>query len=55
MIIDMPLPMPRWEISSEIHISTAVPATRVGMIRYPRGHTPSGSRGTVGALAPAPK
>ena len=33
MIIDMPLPMPRWLISSPIHISSAVPATRVGMIR----------------------
>ena len=33
MIIDMPLPMPRWLISSPIHISTAVPATSVGMIR----------------------
>ena len=33
MIIDMPLPMPRWLISSPIHISTAVPATRVGMTR----------------------
>ena len=30
MIIAMPLPMPRWLISSPIHISTAVPATRVG-------------------------
>ncbi len=33
MIIDMPLPMPRWLISSAIHISTAVPAISVGMIR----------------------
>ena len=33
MIIDMPLPMPRWEIISPIHINTAVPATSVGMIR----------------------
>ena len=33
MIIDMPLPMPRCEISSPIHISTAVPATSVGMMR----------------------
>ena len=32
MIIDMPLPMPRWLISSPIHISTAVPATSVRMI-----------------------
>ena len=32
MTIDMPLPMPRWLISSPIHISTAVPATSVGMI-----------------------
>ncbi len=55
MIIDMPLPMPRWLISSAIHISTAVPATSVGMIRYPRGHTPSGSNGTVGAALAAEK
>ena len=33
MIIDMPLPTPRWLISSPIHINRAVPATRVGMIR----------------------
>ena len=33
MIIDMPLPMPRWEMGSPIHISTAVPATRVRMTR----------------------
>ena len=49
MTIDMPLPMPRWLISSPIHISTAVPATSVGMIRYPRGQMPSGSSGTEGA------
>ena len=33
MIIDMPLPMPRWLISSPIHISRAVPATSVRMTR----------------------
>ena len=33
MIIDMPLPMPRWLISSPIHMSIAVPATRVRMTR----------------------
>ncbi len=49
MSIDMPLPIPRWEIISPIHMSTAVPATRVGMIRYPRGQMPSGSSGTDGA------
>ena len=32
MIIDMPLPMPRWLISSPIHISSAVPATSGEMI-----------------------
>ena len=45
IIIDMPLPMPRWLISSPIHISTAVPATSVGMTMYARGQMPSGSRG----------
>jgi hypothetical protein len=29
----MPLPMPRWLISSPIHISTAVPATERGITR----------------------
>ena len=33
MTIDMPLPMPRWLMSSPIHMSTAVPATSVGMMR----------------------
>ncbi len=33
MTIDMPLPMPRWLISSPIHINSAVPATSVGMTR----------------------
>ncbi len=31
--IDMPLPIPRWLISSPIHISTAVPATSVAITR----------------------
>ncbi len=31
--IDMPLPMPRWLISSPIHINRAVPATSDRMIR----------------------
>ena len=32
MRIDIPLPMPRWVISSPIHIRTAVPPTSVAMI-----------------------
>ena len=33
MIMLMPLPMPRWLISSPIHISRAAPATSVTMTR----------------------
>jgi hypothetical protein len=33
MIIDMPLPMPRWLIISPNHISTAAPATSVMITR----------------------
>ena len=29
MMSDMPLPMPRWVISSPIHMMKAVPATKV--------------------------
>ena len=54
MIIDMPLPMPRWLISSPSHISTAVPATRVGITSRARGMK-SGSSTTDGTLPAAPK
>ena len=30
---DMPLPMPRWVMSSPIHISSAVPTVRVSTTR----------------------
>ena len=55
MIMDKPLPIPRWLMSSPSHMSTAVPATRVMMTRMPRGHMPSGSSCTFGVLCAAPK
>ncbi len=39
---DMPLPMPRWVMSSPIHINSAVPVTRVSTISRTRGAVKSG-------------
>ncbi len=54
MIIDMPLPMPRWLIISPIHINSAVPDTKVMITSRARGMN-CGSSTTLGALRPAPK
>ena len=45
---EMPLPMPRWVISSPIHMSSVVPAVSVVTIRRKRPTVRSGSR----SLAP---
>ena len=45
---EMPLPTPRWVISSPIHISSVVPAVSVVTIRMKRPTVRSGSR----SLAP---
>ncbi len=42
--IDMPLPMPRWVMSSPIHMMRAVPAVRVRTISSTRGIVKSGTR-----------
>ncbi len=49
--IDMPLPMPRWVMSSPIHISSAVPAARVRMISSTRGSVKSGQQDDVRHVA----
>ena len=40
--IDMPLPMPRWVISSPSHITSAVPAVHVRMMSAARHGVKSG-------------
>ena len=36
MMIDIPLPMPRWVMSSPSHMTKAVPAVRVRQMNAPR-------------------
>ena len=50
----MPLPMPRWVMSSPIHISSAVPAVRVSTTSSTRGSGEVGQQVEVAAL-PRPK
>ena len=40
----MPLPMPRWVMSSASHITTAVPAVKMRMMNSTRGAVKSGMR-----------
>jgi hypothetical protein len=42
--IDMPLPMPRWVMSSPIHMMSAVPAVSVRTMSRMRGMVKSGTR-----------
>ena len=49
---DMPLPMPRWVMSSPIHMRRAVPAVRVRTTSSTRGNVKSGSRTMFGTLRP---
>ena len=52
---DMPLPMPRWVMSSPIHISSAVPAVSVSTISSTRGDGRSWGPGRgSGCCAPKP-
>ena len=45
IISEMPLPMPRWVISSPIHISSTVPAVSEMTIRKTCGGSKSGMTG----------
>ena len=49
---EMPLPTPRWVISSPIHISSVVPAVSVITIRMKRPTVRSGSRFVAPIAAP---
>jgi hypothetical protein len=53
--IDMPLPMPRWVMSSPIHMMRAVPAVSVRTMSRTRGTVKSGTRSRlVDTLAKKP-
>ena len=49
---DMPLPMPRWVMSSPIHMRRAVPAVSVRITSVTLGRVKSGSRMMSGTLLP---
>ena len=49
IISEMPLPMPRWVISSPIHMSSTVPAVSEMTIRKTCGASKSGITGVPGA------
>ena len=51
---DMPLPMPRWLISSPIHMSRACPAVSVSTTMITRNGVNSGSTSTPVELPPPP-
>ena len=53
--IDIPLPMPRWVISSPIHITVAVPAVQTSTIRPARQKLKPGMKSMpCGRRAPKP-
>ena len=54
MSSDIPLPMPRWVMSSPIHINSAVPVTRVSTINRTRGAVKSGISVTLELVSPPP-
>ncbi len=54
MSSDMPLPMPRWLISSPIHISRAWPAVRVSTTMITRNGVNTGRTSTPVELPPPP-
>ena len=54
MMIDMPLPMPRWVISSPSHMMNAVPAVSVRIISARIGIESLGISPSVGIAGPPP-
>ena len=55
MSSDMPLPMPRWLISSPIHMSRAMPAVRVKTTMITRNGVNSGRTSMPRLLPPPPR
>ena len=54
IMIDMPLPMPRWVMSSASHMTKAVPAVRISTMKTARQIESWGSGRRLEPRRPAP-